>query len=133
MDIEEIREGLLLPGKSRVGLAAALGIDVSQISRLLNGKRSLKVHEVESIRAYLYGAVKSGCGETPSDPFAKLKVVRELLDEAELAGLEPVSIIVNSLRDAIARRKSETWRAESQEKLDEYNRSVSSAFKDDAA
>ena len=76
MDIEEIREGLLLPGKSRVGLAAALGIDVSQISRLLNGKRSLKVHEVESIRAYLYGAVKSGCGETPSDPFAKLKVVR---------------------------------------------------------
>ncbi len=55
MDVDEIKESLSLPGKSRGGLAAALEVDVSQISRLLNGKRHLKVHEVEIIRNYFYG------------------------------------------------------------------------------
>ncbi|MCZ8147580.1 MAG: helix-turn-helix transcriptional regulator [Roseomonas sp.] len=53
LTVEEIRAGLAQPGKSQKGLAAALGVDNSQISRLLAGKRSLRVHEVPLILAYL--------------------------------------------------------------------------------
>ncbi len=53
LTVEEIRAGLAQPGKSQKGLAAALGVDNSQISRLLAGKRALRVHEVPLILAYL--------------------------------------------------------------------------------
>lgn len=53
LTIEEIREGLSRPGKTQRGLAAALGVDNSQISRLLTGKRALRAHEVPLILAYL--------------------------------------------------------------------------------
>ena len=57
MDIDWIRQGLRKPGKTQRGLAAALGVDASAISRLLNGTRQLKAAEIALIARYL--------GETP--------------------------------------------------------------------
>lgn len=53
MDIEWIRTGLKKPGKSRKGLAMAMGRDASMICRILQGKRRLKIEDVEKIASYL--------------------------------------------------------------------------------
>ena len=53
LTLDEIREGLARPGKSQRGLAAALGVDNSQVSRLLAGRRTLRAHEVPLILAYI--------------------------------------------------------------------------------
>lgn len=117
MDTAEIKEGLKLPGKSRVGLAATLGIDVSQISRLLNGKRHLKVCELPRIREYLYGdpaSLLSGNDPDTTAPSARrrlahLEAIRLLLDEAERHDVDAPSIIMKALRDAIDATKSEPY------------------------
>lgn len=48
-----ILDGLTKPGKSRVGLAAALGRHPSMVTDLLNGTRELKVSEIPKIAHYL--------------------------------------------------------------------------------
>jgi hypothetical protein len=53
LTVDDIREGLSRPGKTQKGLAAALGVDNSQISRLLTGKRHLRAHEIPIILGYL--------------------------------------------------------------------------------
>jgi phage repressor protein C with HTH and peptisase S24 domain len=53
LTIAQIREGLARPGKSQKGLAAALGVDNSQVSRMLAGKRHLRAYEIPTILAYL--------------------------------------------------------------------------------
>lgn len=53
MDLEWIRAGLRKPGKSRKGLAQALGRDQSMISRMLKGTRQIKIFDIEKIAAYL--------------------------------------------------------------------------------
>lgn len=54
MDLEWIRRGLEKPGKTKAGLAKAMGnLHPSQASRLLDGKRHLKAAEVAKIAAYL--------------------------------------------------------------------------------
>ncbi|MBV8850262.1 MAG: 3,4-dihydroxy-2-butanone-4-phosphate synthase [Methylobacteriaceae bacterium] len=51
-----IKEGLARPGKSQNGLAEALDVDPSSISRLLKGARQVKTREIELISSYLgYG------------------------------------------------------------------------------
>ena len=50
---EWLKNGLRQPGKSNVGLARALGIDGSGVSRLLKGDRKLKLEEVPKAAAYL--------------------------------------------------------------------------------
>lgn len=52
MDIEEIREALKAPGKTQVGLAKAMGVDPAAVSRMLDGRRLIKAHELPKIRAY---------------------------------------------------------------------------------
>lgn len=52
-DIQWIIDGLKKPGKTQVGLAAALGRAPSAISSLLKGTRLLKAREVPIVRAYL--------------------------------------------------------------------------------
>lgn len=64
LTIEQIREGLSQPGKSQKGLAAALGVDNSQISRLLSGRRQLRAHEIPTILAYLESEVGAGHGRS---------------------------------------------------------------------
>lgn len=53
MEIAEIRRGLEKPGKSQRGLAKAMGIEASAVSRLLKGERKLQLHEVQKVQAYL--------------------------------------------------------------------------------
>lgn len=64
LTIEQIREGLARPGKSQKGLAAAMGVDNSQISRLLSGKRDLRAHEIPTILAYLEGEATATVGRS---------------------------------------------------------------------
>jgi phage repressor protein C with HTH and peptisase S24 domain len=52
-DLDWIRDGLRKPGKTQKGLAEALGIDASQVTRLLKGERQLKVAELPRIAGYL--------------------------------------------------------------------------------
>ena len=122
MDVQEIRQGLLKPGKSRAGLAERLGVDVSQISRLLNGKRHLKVHELPIIEDYLYGdqagpqtpaptqwverppANSNGFPTSPQNAEA-LSAISHLIDEADRYDVNVAETIVRALRQAIDDRR----------------------------
>jgi hypothetical protein len=53
MELDEIVEGLKKPGKSKKGLAEALGRQPSAVTALLHGEREIKAREVPIIRAYL--------------------------------------------------------------------------------
>ena len=48
-----IRDGLAKPGKTQRGLANALGLDPSAVSRLLTGGRQLRAAEIPMVAAYL--------------------------------------------------------------------------------
>lgn len=45
--------GLAKPGKNKVGLAKALGVNPSVVSRMIAGKRPIKIWEINTICAYL--------------------------------------------------------------------------------
>ena len=53
MELDWIRDGLVKPGKTQRGLATALGVDPSAISRLLAGTRQLRAAELPVVAAYL--------------------------------------------------------------------------------
>lgn len=53
MDIEDIRRALEKPGKSKQGLAAALGRQPSAVTALLRGERELKARELPIVAKYL--------------------------------------------------------------------------------
>jgi transcriptional regulator with XRE-family HTH domain len=53
MFLQWIKKGLAKHGKHQKGLAAALGVDRSSVSKLLSGARQLKADEIEKIAAYL--------------------------------------------------------------------------------
>lgn len=53
MQIREIEEALRKPGKSKSGLAAALGRKPSAVTDILQGKREIKAREIPVIRDYL--------------------------------------------------------------------------------
>jgi len=130
MQIEDIKQGLKQPGKSRAGLARCLGVDVSQVSRLLNGKRQLKVKEVPVIQHYIYGD-DVACGSSPSsieevvrgaqERLINLEIISDLLDESERCGLDAPQIIAEALQEAIAERKSDAWLEKNREAIQRYN------------
>lgn len=51
--VEWIRDGLRKPGKSQKGLAGALGVVPSVVSKILNGRREIKAAEISVIALYL--------------------------------------------------------------------------------
>src|SRR5215470_4150217 len=53
MEIDDIRRGLGKPGKSKSGLAAALGRQPSAVTALLKGERELKAREIDIVAKYL--------------------------------------------------------------------------------
>ena len=53
MDTQWIKEGLKAAGKSQVGLADALGIAPSGVSRLISGQRKIKASELQTLCSYL--------------------------------------------------------------------------------
>jgi 3,4-dihydroxy 2-butanone 4-phosphate synthase/GTP cyclohydrolase II len=79
-----IKDGLSRPGKSQNGLAEALDVDPSSVSRLLKGARQVKTREIELISSYLgYGppadAFGSGSGR-PRGAAASTAAVVEAID-----------------------------------------------------
>lgn len=58
--IKWIRSGLKKPGKSQAGLARKLGIDRSQITKMLDDKREIKASELSKISEYLEEAEPTG-------------------------------------------------------------------------
>jgi phage repressor protein C with HTH and peptisase S24 domain len=59
MELDWIRNGLAKPGKTQRGLATALGVDPSAISRLLGGDRQLRAAELPVVAAYLESQIPS--------------------------------------------------------------------------
>lgn len=53
MDMEWIIKGLDKPGKSRAGLAKAIGRHPAVVTNILSGKRELKAREISTIANYL--------------------------------------------------------------------------------
>jgi repressor LexA len=53
MFVDWIGRGLKKPGKDQKGLAEAMGVDRSTVSKLLSGVRQLKAREIETVAAYL--------------------------------------------------------------------------------
>jgi phage repressor protein C with HTH and peptisase S24 domain len=53
MDLDWIRRGLEKPGKTQKGLAEALKLDPSQVTRILTKGRRLRADEIEKVRLYL--------------------------------------------------------------------------------
>jgi transcriptional regulator with XRE-family HTH domain len=78
--IEWLKSGLQDPGKTQAGLAKALGIDPSGVSRLLSGERRLLASEITKAAGY-FGTAVNGLrpaelellnllrGNETSDPF----------------------------------------------------------------
>lgn len=62
-DLQWIAEGLKKPGKTKAGLAAAIGRAPSAVTALLAGDRALKVREIPLIAAYLEVTPPGGHGE----------------------------------------------------------------------
>ena len=60
MELDWIRDGLAKPGKTQRGLATAMGVDPSAISRLLAGTRQLRAAELPVVAAYLESEIPTG-------------------------------------------------------------------------
>ena len=80
-DIEWIRKGLAKKGKTQTGLARAMNIAHSQISRLLSGDRQLKAREIPVIAAYLEEL-------PPSGPTRKIRITGYVAAGAEIFELQ---------------------------------------------
>ncbi len=63
-ELDWILQGLEKPGKTRSGLAAALGKAPSAVTDLLQGKRQLKASEIKTVAGYLEVAAPSFFGTT---------------------------------------------------------------------
>lgn len=64
--LDWIRKGLEKPGRTQAGLAQALGVDRAQATRLLQGKRELKVRDLRAISQYLDSPPPPGALELAS-------------------------------------------------------------------
>ncbi len=101
MDIELIKAGLERTGKSKIGLAKALGRQPSAITAMLQGQRRVQAEEVPVIVAYLelnkvriMGFV--GAGATIEPEFEQ--VPPEGLDIVELPFLIPGELVAFRVR-----------------------------------
>lgn len=66
--LDWIKKGLEKPGRTQAGLAQALGVDRAQATRLLQGKRELKVRELRAISEYLDSPPPPGALELAAAP-----------------------------------------------------------------
>lgn len=53
LDLSWIVNGLKQPGKTRAGIAKAMGVSAAQVTRILQGKRHLRAKDIETISEYL--------------------------------------------------------------------------------
>lgn len=107
--LEWIRDGLKRPGKSQLGLARHLNVAHPQITRLLQGARSLKVDEIPKIAEYLelnppgFGAPT----EASRDPETQLRsaLLAFGVDRADLGrAVSAVKVFVDDLDEQSSER-----------------------------
>lgn len=67
MDLQWIIDGLKKPGKTKTGLADAIGRAPSAVTALLNGKRELKAREVKVVANYLEVDPPAGAVPAPRE------------------------------------------------------------------
>ena len=101
MDLDWIRRGLERPGKSQLGLAEALGIHPSGVSRLLDGKRHLKANEIAQVKNYLGGDEQPEALPPSDADIARIRAGEDLVGGRDLpvfASAEggPSGLIVSS-------------------------------------
>jgi len=89
MELDWIRDGLAKPGKTQRGLATALGVDPSAISRLLAGTRQLRAAELPVVATYLDSPIPSDL--TPDD--------RPMIATRPATSTRPVSQTGTVIRD----------------------------------
>lgn len=77
MFIEWLREGLKQPGKTQRGLADALGVAPSAVSRLLNRERELLASEIEKAAVYL-GTPPPMIGRATVEPVKTIPVTHSV-------------------------------------------------------
>ena len=78
--LDWIRKGLEKPGRSQVGLAEALGIDRAQVTRLMQGKRELKVRELRLVADYLDLALPAAGLSEAAEPARVANSVTEAIE-----------------------------------------------------
>jgi transcriptional regulator with XRE-family HTH domain len=83
-----LRNGLKQPGKSNVGLAKALGINPSGVSRMLKGERKLQLSEVEKAAAYLGLPPPTGNSAIVNGPVAPTRQSAQAVVLAKSASAE---------------------------------------------
>ena len=77
--------GLEKPGKSQRGLAAALGVSESVVSRMVSGRRALRDHEITVISSYL-GAPPPGTLQQPAATLSGGKIAYVGVEHRSLEG-----------------------------------------------
>lgn len=73
MNVDWIIEGLRHAGKTRAGLARAMGVDRAAVTRLLKGERKLLASEVPIVEAYLQSS-----GEAPAAGGMRRAIINEI-------------------------------------------------------
>ena len=68
IDAEWIRGRLRSLGRTQRDLAAALGVDASAVSRILDGHRRLRDHEEAIIRAFFDPTAQPPAAPAPPNP-----------------------------------------------------------------
>lgn len=92
--IARIQKGLEQPGKTQAGLAAALGVHESAVSRMLKpGGRKLKADEIPKVMAYFGWAQESPQPAGPSGATGELSGKLPLLSEVARAEILPPQLL----------------------------------------
>lgn len=86
-----IRDGLAAPGRTQRGLADALGLDPSAVSRLLAGERQLRAAEIPVIAAYLDSAAPANL--VPVSPPSARTMPRRPAAGSPWAGLRDLPVM----------------------------------------
>lgn len=118
-ELDWIRDGLAKPGKTQRGLAMALGLDPSAVSRLLTGTRQLRAAELPVVAAYLESeapfpagfapqpATSSGVAPLPGAPAAPWTGLRDLpVMGTVVAGSDGMFVMNGQVHDYIERPPS---------------------------
>jgi SOS-response transcriptional repressor LexA len=89
MDIEWIIDGLEKPGKSKAGLAKALGRHPAVVSNILSGKRDIKAREIAIISRYLETTAPTNVASKEQESLHKITTAFIVGDVAAGVWAEP--------------------------------------------
>lgn len=97
-----LKTALQAPGRSQSALARALGLDSSAINRLVNGKRDLRVREIDAVADYLRST-----GGSPEE----ISYLASVLGDRQVTRQEETRNLVTALIDGSHERNAVLRRA----------------------